>query len=370
MIVKICPHCNIKYKFQREPTRDFLCPTCKKFKVQSTQQITDTKSTQHCHWLKLHNYAPDNASTWDVLTAKKWYAEWFATIPNISCNCREEFRQLEEQNQIDFSTPEKFFESGWYLHNLVNKKLGKHQLRLEDVIASYWPARHKPQKPNLVICVATGPAESSLQITRPSLEAYAQKTNADFLALTNTTEKWWGYEKFRVQQFVPMYQRTLFVDSDLVIKPRCPNLFDIVPPQCIGAHDDCYELDVYEWLYREREEVAQSQGREPHQDHVCLNTGVVVCSRHHEIWKRPEHELPTHIHCAEQFWVEQQMFFQQQPWYRLPTKYNTQWWMHTYNCLKDHADIVHLAMMKDKQDELSKLMNDYFYETNSNTNQP
>jgi hypothetical protein len=65
-------------------------------------------------WWFLHSYTgcdPD------------WLKEWESTIPTGRCNCKEGYRKILESFAWDFTSPEKFFESGVELHNLVNQKL-------------------------------------------------------------------------------------------------------------------------------------------------------------------------------------------------------------------------------------------------------
>jgi hypothetical protein len=237
----------------------------------------------------------------------------------------------------------------------VSAKLGKPRITWTDCQASWW-GKVTPTRLNLLITVATGKCLAELEIVRPSLQAYADKINADFIALVNTTEPWWGYEKFRVQHFVPQYERTLFVDSDVVISPDCENLFDIVPESHVGIHDDWKHLPSHEWMQHEKAKVCESQGWTPDQREICLNTGVVVCSRHHLVWDRPGDGLPTNIHCAEQFAFEQQMLRQGVEWCGLDVKYNTQWWMPQYRKLVPHARINHLANSNDKTGDLKNAM--------------
>jgi hypothetical protein len=65
-------------------------------------------------WWFLHSYRGCDPA---------WLKEWESTIPTGRCNCKEGYHKILETFSWDFSSPEKFFESGVSLHNLVNQKL-------------------------------------------------------------------------------------------------------------------------------------------------------------------------------------------------------------------------------------------------------
>jgi hypothetical protein len=73
-------------------------------------------------WEKLHRYLGCD---------RQWFELWVYFIPS-QCDCREGFQKILEELPPDFSSPEAFFAWGVRLHNLVNAKLGKPQITLED----------------------------------------------------------------------------------------------------------------------------------------------------------------------------------------------------------------------------------------------
>jgi hypothetical protein len=56
---------------------------------------------------------------------------WQAWIPR-GCSCKEDFGKVIADYPPDFSSPEAFWNWGWFLHNWVNEKLGKPIVSLED----------------------------------------------------------------------------------------------------------------------------------------------------------------------------------------------------------------------------------------------
>lgn len=71
-----------------------------------------------------------------------------------------------------------------------------------------------------------------------SKKKYAQKIEADFIVLSGRTQKYDTLEIFRIKKFVEQYDRSIFVDFNVLIKEDCPNLFDIVPKGKIGIRSD------------------------------------------------------------------------------------------------------------------------------------
>jgi hypothetical protein len=217
-----------------------------------------------------------------------------------------------------------------------------------------------PTSKRLIITIAVGDKYGEiLELSRPLMEAYAKKCGADFVALTNATQRWWGLEKFRVKQFQKHYDRTIFFDADLLIKPETPDLFEIVDPARIGIHNDNpYNPGGNEaWLTSERSALLNSQGVQlaDYSEPVCQNTGVVVCSRGHDIWNGMKKPFPMK-HCDEQFWIEHQA--QRYPIQQLTYKFNNQFWFgERFRAQNPSSFIIHfsgcagrdrLGMMKDE----------------------
>ena len=79
-------------------------------------------------------------------------------------------------------------------------------------------------------------------LTHPLIRKYAEKINADFILID--TKKVGSshpiHEKFQIYDILNIYARIIYLDTDIVIKNECPNLFDIVPEEKLGvffAHD-------------------------------------------------------------------------------------------------------------------------------------
>ena len=77
-------------------------------------------------------------------------------------------------------------------------------------------------------------------ITHPTLEAYAERIGAKFIVLGKS-------EIHKLLQYD--YERIILVDSDLIIRPDTPSLFDVVPEGWVGAynygHDKLSDLTTF-----------------------------------------------------------------------------------------------------------------------------
>jgi hypothetical protein len=77
-------------------------------------------------------------------------------------------------------------------------------------------------------------------VTHPLLKSYARKFGMDFINLSDepklyTEDNRPHYRILEVKSILEDYDRALLIDSDTVITPNCPNIFDEVPVDCIGS---------------------------------------------------------------------------------------------------------------------------------------
>lgn len=197
----------------------------------------------------------------------------------------------------------------------------------------YQPTQEEatPRNKVLVITVGVGREFGEMLSLNRTIKSYADRIGADYVELTDTTQLWWGYEKFRVHQYAQQYDYTIFIDADCIVADNCPNLLNLLGDADVLIFDDWPDLHYKsDWMTRSIEEksaVYESQGL-PFDTEVpakCLNTGVVVCRKESaDIWKPPALPLPRK-HCDEQSWIEYQCLpFKVS---LLPREYNNQYWM-------------------------------------------
>jgi lipopolysaccharide biosynthesis glycosyltransferase len=148
----------------------------------------------------------------------------------------------------------------------------------------------------LTVCCLTDPIWTKLSSrTHPTLKEYAKKIGVEFLSITeskinNNVPQW---EKFQIYDLLDVYDRILYVDSDIIIKSDCPDLFSIVPSEKFGIFNEAPYNDTY-WRQKNRNmmiNVCNQTGIHNIIDYETeqYNTGVMVVSKiHKEIFKRPE----------------------------------------------------------------------------------
>ena len=74
-------------------------------------------------------------------------------------------------------------------------------------------------------------------ISHPWMRRYAEACGADFFSLSGSglNDLWPGFSKLLLGRLLEDYDRLIYVDSDILISPNAPNLFDVVPSESVGA---------------------------------------------------------------------------------------------------------------------------------------
>lgn len=295
-------------------------------------------------WSKLHLY--DGCDP-------VWYEKWKKRIPSIGCGCVQEFSRILETFPPDFTSPQAFFERGIEWHNVVNARLGYEQIDLERAYLLWRHQRPKTDRTRCLVTIATGKEfRKLLDVTRPSLKRYAEKNNADFIELTNETETWWGFEKFRARHFAEQYDETFFVDADCVINPDAPCIFG--SNESLLVHDDFQYLNRTDWIDAERSEIERTLGMELERKPTCLNSGVVYCrNASSRVWDPPAANIVT-SHTAEQLFFEQSAF--RLGYDLLNAKWNWQFYFKDFWRHAPDAWIVHFATSNQKLLNAQKML--------------
>ena len=82
--------------------------------------------------------------------------------------------------------------------------------------------------------------KSLSDLTHPFLKKYAKKCDSDFIILSQEPIIWVNnnrphYRILECKNLLKKYQRLLLLDTDMLILPNCPNVFQEVPYDCIGS---------------------------------------------------------------------------------------------------------------------------------------
>ena len=137
----------------------------------------------------------------------------------------------------------------------------------------------------LITTRADDKVSNIVEQTHSTIKEYADKCGADFSILENESECKIGNGKhhFMIMELYYLldeYDRILCVDSDILIKEDCPNLFDIVPYECVGTvyEDKGSRADERYIRIREIQEMFGNIGWEK----GYINTGVFLVSKPHK----------------------------------------------------------------------------------------
>lgn len=131
------------------------------------------------------------------------------------------------------------------------------------------------------------------EFTLPIIKKYAEKIGADFILLNQpppfmTKEEGREYPHYRIlecKSLLDNYERIINLDADILILPSCPNLLEVVPPNCVGS--------IFEDKgTRQVDRQSRIIGIQREFDYICwesgyINTGVFVFSRMHKLMFSP-----------------------------------------------------------------------------------
>ena len=122
------------------------------------------------------------------------------------------------------------------------------------------------------------------ELTHPSIKSYANKCEADLLILDKeppvmTEDNRPHYRIVHVYDILDEYDRVILLDTDMLVKKSCPNLFEVVPENKVGT---IYE-DVGEALpdRRMRIKKIQSEWGDVGWETGYTNAGTTVISKCH-----------------------------------------------------------------------------------------
>jgi len=132
-------------------------------------------------------------------------------------------------------------------------------------------------------------------ISHPLLRAYAERCSADFLVISERKVCVGPFhnEIYQCHELLNRYDRILCIDSDVIVVPDAPNLFELVPHTKIASvfEDVGYRKKARRRLIRfvqyQREYVGWDSG--------YINSGVLLFSRcHQDIFRIDGREIWNH----------------------------------------------------------------------------
>lgn len=154
-----------------------------------------------------------------------------------------------------------------------------------------------------IVTVATGEyGRAMLEISGPLMERYAARVGADFVVSDwPGVESWPMSAKYGAWRALDHYERIVYFDADVILRPAAVNLFDACEPDEVGAFN---ELEFHKKNPQHRVERHFRSLRElmgfPHRPVDCyVNCGVVVVPKSQQCLLSPPAAIPPY-HCAEQ----------------------------------------------------------------------
>lgn len=101
------------------------------------------------------------------------------------------------------------------------------------------------KKDNAIVTIVNGDMFKKIHaITKPSQLAYARRLGAKYVTMGAGDNTGWDpnvsahWMKMKLFQYLEEYERIIFLDSDIIVHPECPDLFKMVPPTHLGAYNE------------------------------------------------------------------------------------------------------------------------------------
>lgn len=196
---------------------------------------------------------------------------------------------------------------------------------------------------NLVLTIAIGDEYARLSsLTHPTIRAYADRIGAEFMsidtpAISQTTAHW---EKFQIYYLLEKYDRVLYIDTDIIIRDDCPDLFEVVPETHLGMFNEGRFTNRSQELMID---ICKAYNVVlPDWDGNYYNSGVMVISKHHRsLFKKPDKEVPNFF---EQSYLNMMIAKREVDMFELEHEFNRMTCMDRYTGEERFASyIIHYA---------------------------
>jgi len=164
-------------------------------------------------------------------------------------------------------------------------------------------------KSKYAVCVipATESAVRLLNFTKQGIVNYAESCGADYIELTGDQSPDWPMaNKYRLHQVTALYDKTLYLDCDVIINSNAPNIFLTTPDDKISAYDEWQSWNSVSdtrWILNQQETIAHKLLDKKLRDQYInngkfcsnsmLNGGVLVIPRDlRDYYKQPDVSYP------------------------------------------------------------------------------
>lgn len=119
-------------------------------------------------------------------------------------------------------------------------------------------------------------------ITHPLMHSYARRCGVDFIVFGDRkVYQNYGlderYEKFQLYELIDKYDQIAFVDTDILISPNAPNVFDVVPEGQFAASSETGFSKANRDVELTQRVLGKVQWRNPY-----FNSGFMVFGKSHK----------------------------------------------------------------------------------------
>ena len=145
----------------------------------------------------------------------------------------------------------------------------------------------------VTLCIGT---EEWVPYTHEPMKKYADRIGADFIVIDQPKVNYSKtknvnpilFEKYQIYDILEEYDRVLYLDTDILVTPDAPNIFEIVPYDRIAGVYEDFGMDADD--RRERIKNVQANLGDLNWKTGFMNSGVFVVSKIHRdlfnlIWK-------------------------------------------------------------------------------------
>lgn len=255
---------------------------------------------------------------------------------------------VEGNDLIDLNKYDKLLKLGSDDGNKEIEYVDTTNIKFNDIIPE--------MKNNYAVCVinADDYTEQQLGITRERIVAYARRCNADYIELTgNEVPEYPMYNKYRLYQVTSLYEKTLYVDCDIVIKDNVPDIFLETPDDKISIHNELSFLDwrmrwsvdnqagkCGDFIYSQTKASPWDREKEKYGDKRSFNAGVMVIPKVLcEAYKLPIDEKVPKVWCLDQ--IKLGVDLKDEHFHELGNKWNCSFKHTTYKEYNQSAYFIH-----------------------------
>lgn len=202
-----------------------------------------------------------------------------------------------------------------------------------------------------VITINLGsPMKKMAAMTVPTMQAYADRINADFIVIDKIPDSYQFEEysaywaKFILKDYLQEYSRIIYLDLDTIVSENCPNLFEIVPEDSFAAVvEDDYGNDL-------SGEILAIQGNLGDIGWVkgYINVGVMVMSREHSGLFRLDKNLKCDTKFPEQTLINFNLKKEGYKVHQLSHRFNHMSFLNVPHNDRLHSYISHYAAIPQK----------------------